>query len=310
MGMGVILQQMVIILLLVLVGVFMFRKGQMPDDTVKRISWIVNNVTNPALNIYSVLSSDAEISHATLLYMLLVVALIYAVLVVLGFLIPRLIGIRDPETRGAYSMMTVYGNVAFIGIPLLLALLGNEAMVYEAIFIVVYSLLVYTHGVYTILSGRKGQSSYHISWKSFLTPGSVSALIALALFWFHISLPYIVEETLTYAGRCTTFLSMAVLGVSLAKTKLKDLLGDGKLYLFILIRQILVPILFALVLRQVLTDTLMYRTVVILLSMPAGNMPLIIAQQHGMNSDTLSRGIALTTVLSLVTITLVAGIFL
>ena len=46
----------------------------------------------------------------------------------------------------------------------------------------------------------------------------------------------------------------------------------------------------------------------LMLAMPSANMPLMVAKQHGLETETLSRGIVLSTILSIVTITVISMI--
>ena len=51
--------------------------------------------------------------------------------------------------------------------------------------------------------------------------------------------------------------------------------------------------------------TLILNTLLLMVAAPAANMPLMLAKQLDMNTDDISQGIILTTILSLVTIPLV-----
>ena len=98
---------------------------------------------------------------------------------------------------------------------------------------------------------------------------------------------------------------MLVLGVSVAKMTPKDIFSKPKLYVFILIRQILLPIGFILFLRLFVKEALVLNTCALMLAVPAGNMPLMLSKQLQVEESTISQGIILTTILSLITIPIV-----
>ncbi|MDE5596239.1 MAG: AEC family transporter, partial [Lachnospiraceae bacterium] len=115
----------------------------------------------------------------------------------------------------------------------------------------------------------------------------------------------IISSSLSYMGRATTFLSMLVLGVSVAQIAPKEIFSHPKLYAFALIRQILLPIGVTLMLRLFIPNSLLVNTTALMLAVPAGNMPLMLSKQLHVDESTISQGIILTTILSLVTIPLV-----
>ena len=118
-------------------------------------------------------------------------------------------------------------------------------------------------------------------------------------------MPAIISSSLTYAGRTTTFLSMLVLGVSVAQMAPKEIFSHPKLDAFTLIRQILLPVGFTLLLGLFINNVLILNTAALMLAVPAGNMPLMLSKQLHVDESTISQGIILTTILSLVTIPLV-----
>lgn len=86
----------------------------------------------------------------------------------------------------------------------------------------------------------------------------------------------------------------------------KDIFSHPKLYGFTLMRQILVPIGCVLLLRPFIQSPLVLNTMALMLAVPAGNMPLMLSKQLRVETDTISQGIILTTILSLMTIPVVS----
>ena len=86
------------------------------------------------------------------------------------------------------------------------------------------------------------------------------------------------------------------------------MLENRKTYGFIVLRYLLVPILLGLALKRVVSNDLLLNVFLLLLAMPAANMPLMMAQEYDMDTDTLTGGIVLSTVCSIVTITVVATV--
>lgn len=57
--------------------------------------------------------------------------------------------------------------------------------------------------------------------------------------------------------------------------------------------------------KQFVQDELMINVTMLLMAMPVANMPLMLAQQAGQETETLTKGIVVSTVLSIITITVV-----
>ena len=67
----------------------------------------------------------------------------------------------------------------------------------------------------------------------------------------------------------------------------------------------LIPIAVGLLMKQFVQDELMINVTMLLMAMPVANMPLMLAQQAGQETETLTKGIVVSTVLSIITITVV-----
>jgi predicted permease len=298
----IILQQMMIIAILVVMGVFLYRKDMVDEHTSQKISAIIIDICNPAMVLGCVLTGEIEATHAEVLQAIGISICIYIVLIIVGMLIPKLIRIPKAEQK-YYNLMTVYANIGFLGIPLSKAVLSSTAMIYVVIFNILFCLLFYTHGV-RIVNGQtaKGQA---FQIKTLLTPGKIAPILTLVIFWFNISLPTVITSVITHISNATVFLSMALLGVSLGKTSVKENLKEVQMWLYMLVRMLILPIAVGWALKGIGVPKDMSEAFCLMVAMPAANLPLIQAEKDGQDTRILSNGIMMTTLLSFVTITLV-----
>ena len=342
MSIAVVLQQMVIIFILIGIGMILYRRGMISEEGSKQISGLIINVTNPALLICSALEEGPKASLRELGIALAVYAVIFVILIAFGFLLPHILCVPK-NLHYAYQMLTVFGNVGFIGIPLASAVLGSESLIFVSIFNLLFNLLIYTFGISLLQraagqtadgdaapsaaqadkgfavsakqtdrdsAGPAGQSEWNAAppapgrLKKLINAGTISAAVTILFYLGNFPVPVIISSTLAYAGRATTLLSMLVLGVSVAQMAPKDIFSHPKLYAFTLLRQILVPIGCVLLMRVFLDHRLILNTMLLMVAVPAANMPLMLAKQMDMDTESISQGIILTTVLSLVTVPL------
>ena len=313
MSITVVIQQMVIIFILIGIGMILFRRRLLSEEGSKQISGLIINVTNPALLICSALDDGPKASLRDLGIALAAYAAVFAILIAVGFLLPCLLRVPK-DLHYAYQMLTVFGNVGFIGIPLASAVLGSESLIFVSIFNLLFNLLIYTLGI-SLLQRAAGQAEKDVTIPSsgrlqkLVNAGTVSAAVTVIFYLGNFHVPTVISSALSYTGRATTLLSMLVLGVSVAQIAPKEIFSHPKLYLFTLLRQILVPIGCILFMGNLIDNRLILNTMLLMVAVPAANMPLMLAKQLDMETDSISQGIILTTILSLVTVP-VACLFL
>lgn len=321
MSISVVLQQMVIIFILIGIGMVLFRRRLLSEEGSKQISGLIINVTNPALLICSALDDGPKASLRELGIALAAYAAVFAILIAVGFLLPYLL--RVPKSlHYAYQMLTVFGNVGFIGIPLASAVLGSESLIFVSIFNLLFNLLIYTLGISllqravreqakegeTVSAKQPDKALTQISsgrLQKLVNAGTISAAVTILFYLGNFHVPVIISSALSYTGRATTLLSMLVLGISVAQMAPREIFSHPKLYLFTLLRQILVPIGCMLLMRGLIDNKLILNTMLLMAAVPAANMPLMLAKQMDMETEAISQGIILTTVLSLVTVPVV-----
>lgn len=299
----VILQQMAVICILVSIGFYLCKKGVVDGLASKKISSIVMDICNPALILASILSGNITADRHDLLVSIILSVGFYLFLVGLGFVIPLILG-AAPDKRRFYNLMTVYTNVGFIGIPVARAILPENAILNVIVCNVMYSLLFYTHGI-TILSGGKEK----MNLKKVFSPGTIMAVLALVVFWFDIKLPPVLANSISYIGNATVFLSMTLLGAAIARSNFIAGLKDRKIWIYIGIRMITVPFLMFFLLSALKVEFITILALSLMACMPVGNLPLIQAEKTGEDTSILSSAIAVSTVISIVTITVAMSFF-
>lgn len=308
MGIVIILKNMAVILLMALMGYILFKKGILEENTNKKLSTLVVDLCNPALSIACIIEDKITAAHKEILQAVGISVAIYGILILLGIILPRLLRVEKGEEK-FYHMMTVYTNVGFIGLPLARAMLHADAMLYVIIFNVLYSLFFYTHGYFVMRKREKrGVEEKSGRRRINLNLGLISGIATVIIVWFDLSIPEIIGNVCIYTGDANTFLAMILLGASIAAASFKQLFSNKKLYGFLGIRMLLIPIAAAGILKILKIDHNMILAFTLMLSMPMASMPLMLAERNGEDTRILSQGIALSTAVSFATITLVLGI--
>ena len=296
----VVLEQMVMIFILILTGFVLYKKKMISDSASKDLSALVVNVCSPGLIIVSMFNDLSQIPRENVIFVGIIGVIFYLFLIFFGYFLVWVL--KVPEyLKNAYVLMTVFGNTGFIGIPVALAIIGPESMVYVIVFNFLFNLTIFTFGIMLLKKDTPGKKQ---SWKDYLSPGLIACIAAFGIYWFQIQLPEEIETLAGYYGNACTLLSMIVIGISLAGMKAKDTLKNKRLLAFVFIRFIVFPMLLALALRPVLSDLLIRAVVVLMAALPVGNFSAMLCEQYGRDPKPIAEGIVVTTILSVFTITL------
>ena len=302
MGGLIVLKQMSVIAILVGIGIWLQKRDVLNDKSTPFLSRIVVDICNPALIVSSIVSGNISVTHEDFLKGVWISAAVYFFFIILGYALPHIIGIPKDE-RKFYTLMSIYGNVGFLGIPVARAILPENCMLYVIICNVFYCLLFYTHGVVALSSGKE-----KMNLKKVFSPGVLMSLFALVIFWFDLKLPDVVVNTIQYIGNPTVFLSMILLGAAVGRSRFFEAVRDLKLWIFILIRHVAVPVSVVILLGALHVQEEMIRTFCLMCAVPVGNLPMIQAEKTGERTDVLSKGIIVTTVFSFISITVLMSL--
>ena len=291
------LQQMLIFFLIMLIGYFCRKRNIFGETTGKTISSIVVNIGNPALIIASGMNPETLENKEKLLLTLGVALIFFAIMFVIAELIPRLLRVNRQD-YGAYQVMTIFSNIGFMGYPLLDAMYGSEAVIHAAIFNMLYSVLIYTYGIRKMDAKRADEK---LNWRQIFNIGVIACIIAVVLYVTNLPVPALLEDTANRLGAITGPLSMLVIGDSLAQIRLKDLFTDVKLLIFSGLKLLVMPALLLWGLCFFITDPMFRGVCLVMTATPVGSMTVMLAQQYGGDYRLTSKGVALTTVLSVAT---------
>lgn len=305
-------QQMLILFSLMAAGYLLRKIRWMDEVAASRLSFLVVNVFNPFLVISSVSQQTLSSTGTVFWENLFLIFLFYLVLLIAGIVF--VFAVRaDSSEAAVYRMLTLLPNCGFMGIPVVASLLGTEYVIYVAVYMLAYNIILYTYGIQLVRKSKKNaadevfqKSSLSETLRSiFLNFGVVSSLAALLLFFLGIPVPDGIQAFCDYMGSPCVPLSMMLIGSSVAGADLPSLLKGWRVYAFVLVKLLLIPILCAFLIRILPFDATILKLFVILLSMPAGSMVVLVTQEYDGNIPCATGGVILSTLASIITIPLV-----
>lgn len=296
------LNQVLIIFLMMLVGVYSRRKHIIDENINKGLTAILMNITLP-LNIIS--AFNFEYSKEMLSNMLIIFT--FGILIhPMSFFIAKLIYSKfAKEEKNILIFSAVFSNCAFMAFPVLESLYGKIGILYGSAFLAPFNIYLWTLGV-SLYEGEGGK----FKLKNILNPGIISVVIGVIIFIFSIRLPYAVNRCFEMIGSMTTPLSMIITGVIIGGMDIKKIFTRPSIYIGALVRLILIPAICALVLGFLGLDEKVYGVCVLVAAMPVAAMATVLAESFGGDAQFASQNVFITTILSLVTIPVLAFIFL
>ena len=158
-------QRMVMLFFCMACGFCAAKGGAMDVQSNKKLSSLIVTVANPMQILASALTGERLLSIGQTLRLMGLIALLYAALIGLSFPIARLLRVKEREA-GLYRFMFIFGNIGFLGYPVVESLLGYQATFYVTLAVLAFQLLCWSYGVSLI----EGQARFHFQWKILRQP--------------------------------------------------------------------------------------------------------------------------------------------
>lgn len=303
MDMTQVFNQMLVLLILLIIGYVAGKAGIINQVTNERLTKVVLNVTQPALILDAMTSVGDEISAGEAAVCFFASVLFFIIAMIIAFLTTKLMRIRS-EDEGTYEYIMTFGNVGFMGFPVIMAIFGAEAVFYCSLFNLAFNFFVFTVGI-VLLTRTSG--SYKIEPKRFLNMPLISAAAALVLFLIKFKMPAVLTDSLGTLGSATTPMAMLILGGSLALMPFKELFSEWRIYIVTFIKLLGIPLIIWLIFSLFLPpDSMILHVIVVLAGMPVATNAIMMTIEFGGNQRIVGQGIFFTTVLCVATIPLIS----
>ena len=297
-----IVTQMLMIFGIVLVGLFAAKRDLWSGDLDRKLSVFIMNISMPALILASVMGKDLAFENSELIALGVVAVVNYIVLIGLAYLIPHVFKVNKAR-MGICRFMLAFGNVSFIGYPVCDAVFGSKAVFCASVLNIPFNLLVFTIGV-SFINGGKAKSAF--SPKLILSPCVIASLIAVVIAIARIKMPVPVGEWSHLLGDLTTPCALLIIGSSLSHIPVRDMFGNRFVYSMTLLRLIVLPLAVGAVLALMGINPFVSDVAVVLSAMPVATNGIMLCLQYGKDERVMTQGLFFTTLMSVVTIPLVA----
>ena len=298
------LEVMVMLFTMVILGYAACKLGYMGDKFDKKLSSIVVDITCPLLVLSSVMGDEMP-DRSLILPLVGVGFLTYIILLVFGFWVPRFIS-KNHDDQGMIGFSLMFANVGFIGYPIVASIFGSKAVFYAALLNVPNTFFIFTAGVMLV----KGEYSIRqFNPKVLLSPALIGAFIAALLVAFGVHTPEMIARPITMVGNITVPAALMIIGSSMARLPLREIIGSGKVYATSFLRLVIVPLSLYFLFRLCGVNTLINNINTVVIAMPVASFGTMFCMKYGRNPSLMTEATFITTLFSIITIPLITLLF-
>ena len=300
---NVILEQMAMLFCVVMAGYACGKTKLMDQALGKKLSVLIINLTCPCLIISSTMGEKMPERHL-IIPLLIVSSLTYVFLLTLASYLPLFFGVKEKD-KGIFSFMLAFGNVGFIGYPIVASMFGAEAIFYASVLNVANTLCVFIWGAQFIAGKEEGR----FKWNRFWSPAMIGTYISIIIVALNIRTPHVVAQPFTLIGNITVPGSLLIIGYSISQIPTRKMTGNIRIYIMAAFRLFILPLaaMFLFRLSNVFDNKIININTMII-AMPVASFGTMFCFKYGRDETLMAQGTFVTTLLSMLSIPLMAMI--
>lgn len=192
-----------------LAGVILIRTRVMNRENLEVISKFVIKLALPVMIFINTVNGVERKTLFHSLSIFLIAGIMYICLFLLSYISGIFFHLHGNH-RQLYSAMSVFGNVGFMGIPIVTSIYPENGMLYICVFTIIDQLMLWTAGV-RLTSGTNSQKN-RFDFRKLINPVTVSIFLAVICVLTGIRLPEVLNNSLQKIGQTATPLAMIYLG--------------------------------------------------------------------------------------------------
>ncbi len=293
---------------IVVVGYVAGKLGYMGGTFDKRLSKLVIDITCPALILSSAMTGQLP-DRRLILPLLAISVVTYVLLTAIAWVLPRYLTQRK-EWEGAMGFAIMFGNVGFMGYPVVASIFGHEAVFYAAVLNVVNTFAVFTVGT-MLITGKGEVDGPRFQKKVLYSTPMLAAYLTMLIVALEIDeIPEFVSQSLTMIGNITVPAALLIIGSSMSNLPLRAMLGNRTVYLTTLMRLVIAPLIVFYLCTALGFSSFVVNINTVVVAMPVATYGTILCLRHGKDTTFITEVTFFTTVLSMLTIPLLLRFFL
>ncbi len=286
--------------LIILLGAIL-RKSNVVDESWQKV---LNNyafkIGFPALIFFAL--SKTEFSLETHSQLLLVNFIFLSSVIVLFAFLGKLLRLKT-KTLKTLIICIVFGNVAYLGLPVVSNTLGENTIPISSLIVSVYLFVIFTIGIIIMeVLGHEKLNLAKIFFSLIKNPLLIATILGLLFSILNLDLPEIINKSLQIISNSVTPIVLLVIGLFLGKAKFGNLKEWIPVFLFSIFTLLVVPSILFFGLKFFGKIPRNFAESVILAAMPLAITPFAFSDTYDLDSHFIAKSIALSTILSIISI--------
>lgn len=299
------MQVMAVLLVIVVLGYIIGKLGYMDEAFDRRLSAMVVDITCPLLILSSTMGHELP-DRGLILPLLGVGFLTYIILTVVAFWVPRAIT-GNADARGIHGFAMMFANVGFIGYPVVASIFGPKAVFYAAILNMPNTLFVFTVGE-MLISGKHRLRDFNP--RVLYGPSMVAAYLSIVIVALGIdNIPDAIAAPVTMVGNITVPASLLVIGSSMSRLPLRQMIGSPAIYATSAVRLAAVPLALYFLFTALGFDRQAVNINTVVVAMPVASFGTMFCLKQGKDTAVITELTFVTSLASVVSIPLITLLF-
>ena len=288
------------------IGFTASKTGVLPAESKKYLSNLLLFITSPCMIIGSMTSQTLDAHTFELMIQIVAGSFIFFLAAMaVSFLIVKLMRC-DREDAGVLMVIITAVNTGFMGFPVTKAIFGNTYFFLMVIQKIVLNIYIYSMMVYQMNYGFRKKEGIKGMLMPMLNMCTYALIIGLVLMLLKVQLPDILADFINTIGDATIPVSMIVVGVQLSESSIGKMLTNKRLITASLCNVILIPALTFLAVNWLPLAPESKLILIFAAAFPCAVVSTAIALKENRNAALMAEGVAMTTLLSMGTLPVIA----
>ena len=299
----ILLQQIGLFIIYILAGVILVRTRVLSRETLEPISKFVLKMALPVM-VFINITDGVE---RQVLYeswpIFVIAAIFYIFMYAAGRGMVKLLHLQK-NRAGIYQAMLLFGNIGFIGLPMIAGVFSEKGVLYASVFMIMDQFMLWTLGVK--LLSPEGEGWFVL--KKLVNPATVAILLGMILMLAQVRIPALLDTALQKIGSTASPLAMIYVGGIFAGISFRRYIREISLYGIVLVKMIVAPILLFLILGIFPVGEEIRMAMALIVGMPTMTAVVMMTNASGLDGDYALGGEFVTTVCGIMTLPMVCWI--
>lgn len=211
----------------------------------------------------------------------------------------------NPRMMRTVFICLVFGNVAYLGIPVLVQVSGEKILPTASLIVAVYLFWNFTVGIAFLDLTRTNNTENivrDVAQNLLKNPLLIAVILGMVVAGMDIQIPYIVTTALSMITASVTPVVLIVIGLFIGSSTIGRISDWLPVFLFSCIVLIVKPAVLYVGVNLFGVLDVEFSPSVIEAAMPLAITPFALADLFDMDKEFIARGIVLSTILSIVTL--------